>query len=61
MKPMCGPALGLPIALRAALGAPTFVRTRSTIPGPSSWRNVSAISLIFLLACSREVPGASRT
>ena len=36
MKPMCGPLLGLVIALRALPGEPTLVSTSSTVP----WRQL---------------------
>ena len=47
MNPMCGPAFGFPIALRAAFGAPTLASTSSTAPFGSSARRTSPISSIL--------------
>ncbi len=45
MKPMCGPQLGLVMALRALLGEPTLVSTSSTVPSGSSFESRLPISI----------------
>ena len=61
MKPMCGPLLGLVIALRALPGEPTLVSTSSTVPFGSSRASTAPIRLTFFAASSSDVPGARRT
>ena len=61
MKPMCGPALGLVMALRAFPGEPTFVSTSSTTSCGSSLASSAPMPLILRAESSSEVPGATRT
>ncbi len=53
---MCGPQLGLDIALRALLGEPTFVRTSVTSPFGSSFSSVAPISSMRAADSSSDVP-----
>ncbi len=58
---MCGPSLGLVIALRALPGEPTLVSTSSTVSLGSSRASTAPMRLSFFAASSSDVPGASRT
>jgi hypothetical protein len=61
MKPICGPAFGLVIKLRAFEGVPTLLSAREIVPRGRASTAARLISSILRAAASMEVPGAKRT